>query len=172
MDLLRAFARVVKGRGQRGDAYLLYAGEGAERFRLEAAARDGGLDGIRFLGFQNQTELPRLYELADVFVLPSEWEPWGLVVNEAMNAGKPVIVTDKVGAAVDLIEDGENGFVVPVGDISALAHRIDSVARYPEVARRMGECSLRRISEWNFACDAEGLLAALRAVESRCNERQ
>lgn len=163
MDLLQAFERVVKGRRQIRDAYLLYAGDGSERRRLEAVARNRGLNRVRFLGFKNQSDLPRLYDLADVFVLSSQWEPWGLVVNEVMNAAKPVIVTDRVGAASDLVEDGRNGFVVPMGDISSLADRIDTVLRYPEMAKEMGDHSLRRISEWNFGSDAEGLLTSLRA---------
>jgi glycosyltransferase involved in cell wall biosynthesis len=167
MDLLRAFEHVVKGRRQTADAYLVYAGDGSERCRLETAARNSGLDRVRFLGFRNQTDLPGLYDLADVFVLPSQWEPWGLVINEVMNAAKPVIVTDTVGAAADLVEDGRNGFVVPMGDISSLANRIDTVLRYPEMARKMGDHSLRKVSEWNFGSDAEGLLASLRATERR-----
>ena len=62
-----------------------------------------------------------------MFVLPSDAEPWGLIVNEVMNAAKPVIVTDQVGAAPDLVRDGENGYVVPVGDTDALARRLRDV---------------------------------------------
>ena len=64
---------------------------------------------VRFLGFRNQSEMPAFYDLCDLFVLPSHFEPWGLVINEAMNAGKPVIVSDCVGAAPDLVQTGRNG---------------------------------------------------------------
>ena len=83
-------------------------------------------------------------------MLPSEAEPWGLIVNEVMNAGKPVIVTDQVGAAPDLVRDGVNGYVVPVKDAAALADRLRRVTCDAETARRMGQQSLTRINEWGF----------------------
>jgi glycosyltransferase involved in cell wall biosynthesis len=96
-----------------------------------------------------------------VFVLPSAHEPWGLVVNEAMNAAKPVVVSDQVGCAPDLVRDGVNGFVFPAGDIGALAERLRRLTEDPELARRMGEESLRIIDKWNFDADVQGLLEAL-----------
>ncbi|MGC1677684.1 MAG: glycosyltransferase family 4 protein, partial [Candidatus Binataceae bacterium] len=119
--------------------YLLIVGDGEERAALEARAHALGLDGaVRFLGFRNQTELPRLYDLCDVFVLPSGAEPWGLVLNEVMNAAKPVIASDAVGAASDLVIEGNNGFVYPVGDIAALTRAIERITSSPEHAAAMG----------------------------------
>jgi glycosyltransferase involved in cell wall biosynthesis len=99
--------------------------------------------------------------LCDVFVFPSAKEQWGLVVNEAMNAAKPVVVSDRVGCAPDLVRDGVNGFVFPVGDIGALAERLRRLTEDPELARRMGEEGLRIIDKWNFDADVQGLLEAL-----------
>jgi glycosyltransferase involved in cell wall biosynthesis len=87
--------------------YLAIVGDGEERQRLEQQA--AGDPDIRFLGFRNQTELPRYFDLCDVFVLPSRHEPWGLVVNEAMNAGRAVVVSDDVGCQQDLVREGETG---------------------------------------------------------------
>jgi glycosyltransferase involved in cell wall biosynthesis len=142
-------------------------GDGELRPKLEARVRELGWSSVRLPGFKNQTELPRYYDLCDVFVLPSEREPWGLVINEVMNAGKPVIVSDRVGAGPDLVRDGQNGFVVPVGDIDALADRLDVLTRSPETALKMGAKSRERIASWDFEADLRGLLAALEAT-ARC----
>ena len=130
--------------------------------RRARSARLG--DAVRFLGFRNQSELPALYDLCDVFALPSRFEPWGLVVNEAMNAGRPVIVSDRVGAAADLVEDGVNGFVYPSGDLGALASRLIRDLRIAGPARQMGERCLERITSWDFEADRRGLVEALSAV--------
>lgn len=160
-DLLRAYERLATSDGEEPWPYLVYVGTGEEEARLEKRANLSGWSSIRFLGFKNQTELPRYYELCDVFVLPSEFETWGLVVNEAMAAGKPVIVTEGVGCGSNLVRDGENGYVVPVGDISLLADRIDRLTSDSALARRMGESSRRRILTWSFKQDLSGLQAAL-----------
>jgi len=116
------------------------------------------------MGFVNQTAIPLFYDLCDVFVLPSENEPWGLVVNEVMNAGKAVIVSDQVGAGPDLVEDGKNGFIVPVGNPAMLADRLKMLTGNLEQCRVMGEASRRLISGWNFNADYRGLMNALTAI--------
>jgi glycosyltransferase involved in cell wall biosynthesis len=146
---------------------LLFVGDGEERHRLEERVRGLGWRSVLFLGFKNQSELPRYYDLCDVFVLPSAKEPWGLAVNEAMNAAKPVVVSDRVGCARDLVRDGLNGFVFPVGDIGALAERLRRLTDEPETARRMGEQSVRVIEKWNFDADIHGLLQALGSTAVR-----
>ena len=157
-DLLEAYARLSP------DAYLVFAGDGEERANLERRARELKLDSIRFIGFRNQSELPSLYDLCDVFVLPSEHEPWGLVVNEAMNAGKPVIVSDRVGAGPDLVEDGVNGSVYPARDIAALANCLRRLIDSPEHRAAMGARALEKVSRLDFAADRDGLIAALDSI--------
>jgi glycosyltransferase involved in cell wall biosynthesis len=84
--------------------YLLFVGDGEERTHLEQQAADLGItDRVRFAGFRNQSELPAFFRLASVFVLPSQHEPWGLIVNEAMACGCPVIVSSDVGCHPDLV---------------------------------------------------------------------
>jgi glycosyltransferase involved in cell wall biosynthesis len=124
-------------------------------------------DSIRFIGFRNQSELPSLYELCDVFVLPSEHEPWGLVVNEAMNAGRPVVVSDRVGAGPDLIENGVNGFVYPSRDVAALADRLRRLIDSPEHRAAMGARALESVARLDFNADREGLLAALDSIAGK-----
>ena len=163
-DLLEAYVRLSPDGVAEPAAYLVFAGDGEERANLERRARELKWDSIRFIGFRNQSELPALYDLCDVFVLPSDHEPWGLVVNEAMNAGKPVIVSDRVGAGSDLIEDGINGFVYPAGDIAALANRLRRVIENPEHRAAMGARALEKVTRLDFGADRDGLLAALDSI--------
>ena len=122
-------------------------GDGDRKATLQEQARSLNIEPlVRFAGFRNQTELPRFYDLCDVFVLPSKLEPWGLVVNEVMNAGRAVIVSDQVGAAADLVRNGENGFVYPAGDVDALTGALRQILSDPEQCRHMGERSRQIIS--------------------------
>jgi len=159
--LLEAYARLSPDGKQEPRPYLVFVGEGELRHRLEQRIGELGWKTIKMLGFKNQSELPRYYDLCDVFVLPSSGEPWGLVINEAMNVGKPVITTDQVGAAADLVRDGENGFVVAAGDIEALSKRLLILTTVPGLAAAMGERSSKRIDTWGLKETAAGLLQAL-----------
>ena len=163
-DLLSAFERLRAGWTGEPPA-LVFVGDGPERPELEARAAGGGT--VRFAGFRNQSQMPRFYDLCDVFVLPSEHEPWGLVVNEVMNAGRPVVVSDHVGAGADLVVNGENGFVFPKGDVAALAGALVSVLRDPHRKSEMGRRSLDKVAGWSFEQDREGLLSSLHAVTGR-----
>ena len=163
-DLLEAYARLSPNGVQEPHPYLLFVGDGETRPELEARVRRFGWSSVRFLGFINQTELSRFYDLCDIFVLPSEDEPWGLVVNEVMNAGKPVIVSDQVGAGPDLVEEGKNGFIVPVGEVSALAERLRMLTTNPDRAQEMGQESLSLISRWDFEADYHGLMQAVKSL--------
>ena len=99
--------------------------------------------------FQNQTKLPKFYAEADIFVLPSGYgETWGLVVNEAMLYGKPVIVSDLVGCGDDLVTD-KNGFRVPFGDINALSHAIQVLVDRDDVRSHFGRQSKRIIKNFS-----------------------
>lgn len=140
--------------------YLLYVGDGELRASLEKDVQRHGLADVRFLGFKNQSELPGLYALADIFVLPSIGETWGLVVNEAMNAGCAIVTTDQVGSAADLVRTGENGFVIPARDIPALTKAL-SACMEPERARNMGAESRARIRNWGIDENVAGLREAL-----------
>lgn len=160
-DLLEAYVRLSPDGIQEPLPCLLIVGDGEERGRLEAKARETRWNSIKFLGFQNQSELPKFYALCDVFVLVSEGEPWGLVVNEVMNAAKPVIVSDRVVSGVDLVNEGENGYIIPLGDVNLLADRLERITRNSELARAMGRNSFERINTWSFAEDIEGLNRAL-----------
>jgi glycosyltransferase involved in cell wall biosynthesis len=141
--------------------YLVIVGDGEERANLEALCRQPGLEDVRFSGFRNQSELPRFFQLASVFVLPSRHEPWGLIVNEAMASGCPVIVSTDVGSQADLVTHGIEGCVYPVGDIPALTAALHDVFRTPTTAAQMGHAARQRIAHWTYEEDIQGLRAAL-----------
>jgi glycosyltransferase involved in cell wall biosynthesis len=161
IDLLEAYIRQAPASGVDPSAYLLIVGDGEERSSLENRVRVSGLSSIRFLGFRNQTELPRFYDLCDLFVLPSIHETWGLIVNEVMNAGRAIIVTDHVGCGSDLVHDGVNGFVYPAFDVDALSVCLRRLIEDPALCTRMGENSLRIIERYSFEEDVAGLRGAL-----------
>jgi glycosyltransferase involved in cell wall biosynthesis len=166
--LLEAYARLCATQPAAGQLpYLLIVGDGEERARLEARTRELALEGVRFPGFRNQSELPAFFALADVFVLPSRHEPWGLIVNEAMAASCAVIVSDEVGAHADLVTDGVEGFVFPVGDIGALTSALTRAVSNPEQTQRMREAARARIASWDFEADIRGLRQALAAVTGK-----
>jgi glycosyltransferase involved in cell wall biosynthesis len=162
--LIEAYARLSPGSGVEPEPYLVIVGDGEERAALERQAAATGFASIRFCGFRNQSELPGFFDLATVFVLPSRHEPWGLIVNEVMNAARPVIVSDDVGCAPDLIDDRKNGCIYPMGDVAALEKVLRLVLDTPGVAETMGRRALERIQRWSFAEDIYGLRRALAAV--------
>jgi glycosyltransferase involved in cell wall biosynthesis len=136
---------------------IIFVGEGEMGKKLRAMAPKA-----IFLGFKNQSELPSIYNLADIMVLPSECEPWGLVVNESMACGTAVIASDQVGCAKDLLND-ECGTVFPHGDINALA---DAIIKCLENSDKMGAAASTRIMKWGFNEDIIGLKKAINYLES------
>lgn len=108
------------------------------------------LENVHFVGFKTKAELKEYYLAADLFVLPTREDIWGLVVNEAMAYGLPVITTDKCVAGLELVKDDENGFIVPVGDEKALAEKIDIVLADDDLCRNMAKKSLEKISEYTI----------------------
>lgn len=159
-DVLKAYEKIGDGK-----AVLMFVGDGAQRKELEEYVHERNMDGVYFTGFQSQKELPRIFSIADVFVLPSSNEPWGMVVNEAMNFGLPVITSDKVGAAYDLVRAGENGFIYPDGDVDKLAEFLSRLIANAELREKMGKRSLDIVSKWSFREDVEGILAALKYLK-------
>ena len=169
-DLVTAYAELIEGAAESEQPYLVIVGDGEERDNLEQQVSLLGLLGVRFAGFQNQSAMPRFLALATVFVLPARHEPWGLIVNEAMNAAVPVILTEDVGAQPDLVTDGVEGCVYPVGDIPALTAALRRILATPETAAAMGQHALARINQWSFEADIQGLREAIAHVTRRLPE--
>ncbi len=164
IDLLEAYKNLVANVTTGSQPYLVIVGDGEERSTLEQKAREANLCNVRFCGFRNQSELPRFFDLASVFVLPSQHEPWGLIVNEVMNASRAVILSSDVGCQPDLVRNGIEGFVYPVGDVPALTSALQQILSTPELASRMGQNALKRIQAWSFEEDIRGLRQALATV--------
>jgi len=157
LDLLRAFAAsAVPG------AHLIFAGDGPLREEIKSEANALGLSGqVHFVGFANQTQLPGIYRAADLMVLPSEYEPFGVVVNEAMLCGCPAAVSDRVGAGDDLISSGKNGFVFPFGNIESLAAILKETLTSPQLLRELGDAARQRMSSWAPSDNIDALVRAV-----------
>ena len=164
IDLLHAYRMLIEDGLSADSPYLVIVGDGEERNELEKQAKEAGLTGVRFCGFRNQSELPRFFDLSSVFVLPSRHEPWGLIVNEVMNAERAVILSDEVGCQPDLITDGVEGCVFPAGNVSALAEALRRALATPETAEQMGRRALNRIKAWSFEQDVLALRQAIAQV--------
>jgi glycosyltransferase involved in cell wall biosynthesis len=161
-DLLEAFSRANVL-----DSYLIFAGDGPLRATLEQRARDLGItDRVRFLGFVNQTALPGVYVASDLLVLPSDYEPFGLVVNEAMLCSRPVVVSDRIGARYDLVREGETGSVFPCGDVAALAETLRSLLSDRSRLDQMGAAAKERMQTWTPELNVETFVRAVEAVVS------
>jgi glycosyltransferase involved in cell wall biosynthesis len=155
--------------GLAGEARLAVAGRGPLEAQLRAAE-----PGVMLLGHVPPSELPPLYAAADALVVPSVptatfREPWGLVANEAMHQGTPVIASDAVGAvAGGLVADGRNGLVFPAGDAAALAARLVMLARNPELRAELGGAARQDAAAHTPQAWVAGMREALAAVgESR-----
>jgi glycosyltransferase involved in cell wall biosynthesis len=172
MDLLQSFAQL----NLRPQPLLVFAGDGPQRAALEAeAAKLCVTPRVKFFGFINQSQLPALYTSADMLVLPSIYEPFAVVVNEAMCCGCPVIVSDQVGAAHDLVSPIRPDFVFPAGDTAALARILQSAftdrAQLRETALR-GLLQVETHSpEKIIAAAVEAIRIAIRSVRAKRHKK-
>jgi glycosyltransferase involved in cell wall biosynthesis len=124
---------------------------------------------IHMAGVAGKEELASAYASGDVFVLPSLYEPWGLVVNEAMASGLPCVVSDAVGSSEDLIAAGETGSVFPSGDVAALAELLRSLAGDGSLRRRMGVAAQRRMQDWSMSTYAASVERAVTIAKGRAH---
>jgi glycosyltransferase involved in cell wall biosynthesis len=165
-DLLEAYAKLESS--LRSEVGLVFAGDGISKEELVQQAKRISPGAICFPGFAQREDLAGLYALAETLVLPTHSDPWGLVVNEAMACGLPIVVSSVAGCSADLVEDGWNGYVVPPRDSEKLSVAIDSLLRQPELKQTMSAHSLERIRKYSPEACADGLAAAaISATEAR-----
>jgi glycosyltransferase involved in cell wall biosynthesis len=162
-DLLEAVARAGAVAERR--LHLLFVGDGEMRASLERRAAQLGVD-VTFTGFVQGDALLECYAAADVFALVSRREPWGVVVNEAAAFGLPLVLTEAVGAAADLLRDGENGTLVRSGDVEGEARALAALADDPERRVRYGRRSLELVEPWGYERSVETFVEAVRVAAS------
>ncbi|MCX7906590.1 MAG: glycosyltransferase family 4 protein [Bacteroidetes bacterium] len=138
---------------------IFFLGEGELRHALQELARSIPEIVVHFLGFRNQTELSPYYHAADVLVLPSNREPWGLVVNEALHHGLPCVVSDQVGCAPDLVEPGVTGEVFRAGSAQSLALALERVMRLVESPKTRKNCQ-SKVAHYTVERAAQGIAQA------------
>lgn len=168
IDLLRAYRQLSSK-----NLSLLFVGDGPLRKQMEDFVHQHDVHSVYFSGFQGRLETPKFYALADVLVVPSHRETWGMVVNEAMCFGLPVIASDQVGASKDLILDGYNGLSFPESNVKALASRIEYLARMPREERQaMGDRSVDLIKRWSQKDLAGSLVAYLDRIHNGTGQKK
>ena len=158
-DLIQAFS-IVR---EKMRCSLALVGDGALRSGLEKYVEERKIPDVHFLGFRNQSEIGKLYALADVFVLPSSSEPWGLSVNEAMCFELPLILSDQIGAGFDLLNES-NGFRYPCGNIDRLSFHLEQILQSEERRKQMGIQSREAIERWSIEAAVEGIVRAVKST--------
>jgi glycosyltransferase involved in cell wall biosynthesis len=129
---------------------LAFVGDGDLRQPMEQYVTDHHLDSVRFFGFQDRNDIAKYYKASDALVLPSFRESWGIVVNEGMAFGLPIIVSNQVGAGNDLVEHGVNGYIFNEGDKDELSNQLELICAMPQdELDKMGQRSLELIGEWS-----------------------
>ncbi len=147
---------------------LALVGDGPEKPVLDRLLRRVALPGVVQFGFQNQAELAAFYGVSDALILPSRRDAWGLVVNEAMAAGLPVLLSRSVGCLPDLLEEGANGFSFDAGKVSSIAACLGDFARLSdERLAAMGRRSAELIRDWSLSAALAGIHQALDSVSPR-----
>ena len=159
-DLLKAYHQLITVNQQ--PTILIFVGDGVLRPELEKYVKENNIKTVRFAGFKNQTELPAFYKMADIFVIPSFHEYWGLVVNEAMCFGLPIVASDTVGCIPDLVKENQNGLVYPTGDIDRLAETLGILINDPQKRAVFGGKSKEIIKNYSFDKDMEAILSVLK----------
>jgi glycosyltransferase involved in cell wall biosynthesis len=158
--LLAAFAQMDNSR-------LILVGREAELPEMLSKLSQQARERVEYAGFQPPEALPQLFARADVFVLPSRYDGWGVVMNQAIAAGLPVICSDQAGAGHDLIEEGVNGTRFRAGDVDALARAMRQFTKEPGLIRPYGDASRKKAREWTPDVGAARWIDAVETVLER-----
>ncbi|MDJ1168130.1 glycosyltransferase family 4 protein [Roseofilum sp. BLCC_M154] len=149
------------------NSYLVMVGDGPLSESLRNQVKQLGIDEkVRFIGMVKYSYLPEVYAASDLLVFPSEHEPYGLPVNEAMICGIPVVVSDRIGARYDLVESNVTGLVYPCGNVDALAAILKDALNNRDTLKQMGEAARERMETWSPHKNVEGLVQALEKLSN------
>jgi 1,2-diacylglycerol 3-alpha-glucosyltransferase len=161
-ELLSAYAKLDESLRQQ--VGLVFVGDGASRPQLEKQATSISPGTVRFAGFAHREQLATYYALAEMLILPTYTDTWGLVVNEAMACGLPVVVSRVAGCATDLVREDWNGLAVPPRNVSSLAAAMERLASQPDLSAKMGAKSLQHIDHYSPKEWAKGIVRMVEAV--------
>ena len=162
LDAFHCYSKKLQENDQKRSSKLILLGDGILKEELMMHAEKSGMsDDVIFPGFVQYNELPAYYCMADLFILASTSEQWGLVVNEAMASGLPVLVSSHCGCSVDLVKDGYNGYQFNPHDVTGLADKMNLILSNPEERRKMGERSMSLVRKWNPDLFAQNMLKAI-----------
>jgi len=164
-ELLSAYAKLDDSIRQQ--IALVFVGDGQARERLELEAASVSPGTIQFAGFAQREELAIYYALAEMLILPTYTDTWGLVVNEAMACGLPVILSRAAGCAADLVKENWNGLLIESMDISSLLSAMENLACQPEQRAEMSVHSAEQIAHYSPEDWAGGIMRMLDAGVSR-----
>jgi glycosyltransferase involved in cell wall biosynthesis len=157
LDLLKAFQQLNYKK-----AVLFYLGDGPLRGQIEYEVKIHQIENVIISGFINQSEIGNIYNMADVFVMCSGiGETWGLSVNEAMNFGLPIIVSETCGSAHDLVVNGINGYTFKQGSVEELTTYLDRICHDTSLRESFGNFSLSKIKEYSHKLTVENINKAL-----------
>ncbi len=160
-ELLAAYAKLSES--VRLQVGLVFVGDGASRQQLERQAASISPGAIRFVGFAQREQLAIYYGLAEIFILPTYADTWGLVVNEAMACGLPVILSQAAGCAPELVRENWNGLLVPPRDVSSLTLAMRSLADQSELCATMAANSAKHIAHYSPKDWASGIVKMVEA---------
>lgn len=161
LDLLKVLKKLNNSK-----ISAIFIGDGPERKNMENFAITNNIK-AKFTGFINQAEVIKFYILADLKVLLSDYDPSPKVLNEAMNFSLPVIVTDIIGTARDLVKNGGNGYLVKVGNINDISNKIKYLNENRKMIKKMGSQSLKIVNNWNFEEDAKNIIESIKYLSTR-----
>jgi glycosyltransferase involved in cell wall biosynthesis len=166
LDLMWAYINLIHERLESRLPYLLIVGDGECMEELRQLQLQHNLEGVRIVGFKNQTELPTYFHIADVFIMPSIAEPWGLVLNEAMCCQCAILASDEVVAAKDLVQNGVNGFIFKAGNVADLTYYLSKILSDSELISAMGLNSAKLISKWSYREDIQAIKDVILYLEA------
>lgn len=169
LTLVRGFAELRKQCS--APSHLVLVGDGPLRQDIEAAIRLGGLNCVSLPGYAPYRELPMYYSIANAFVHPGIGESWGVSVNESMACGVPVVLSDRIGSHVDLVREGETGFVFKTKDPQSLAECLATLASDRDLCHAMGQKAQALVEDWGYAATEKSLLDAICHVSSETSDR-
>ena len=159
-DVVEAFAAA-----HTTNSYLIMVGDGPLAEDLKSQVQQLGIENkVRFLGLVKYSHLPQVYAACDVLAFSSEYEPYGLPVNEAMICGIPVVVSDRIGAGYDLVTEGKTGFTYPCGQVDALTTIFEKIFSQPKQLQAMGAAAKIRMETWSPRENVEGLVEAVEKI--------